>query len=136
MRGFGLQATGSGYARPMSRDHTKLKVYHLADELVVDVYRATAGFPPEERYGLQAQMRRAAVRCPSTLVEGCARTTTRDYKHFVTIALGSASEVRYMFGLAQRLGFLQSDVSAGIRKRYDELVRSLQSLVSALERQA
>ena len=116
----------------MSRDHRKLKVFQLADELVLYVYRATSRLPVEERYGLQAQIRRAAVGIAASLVEGSARRTTRDYAHFVTIALGSASEVRYLLSVARRLGMLDADVSTGLEARYDELVRGLQALVSAL----
>lgn len=116
----------------MSRDHRKLKVFHLADELALEVYRTTAGFPPEERYGLQAQLRRAAVRVASTLVEGSARRTTKDYLHFVNMSLASASEVRYLVTVAGRLSLMESNTSDGLHDRYDELVRGLQGLTNAL----
>ena len=87
----------------MSRDHRQLKVFQLADELVLAVYPVTSRLPAEERYGLQSQIRRAAVGVAAALVEGSTRRTTRDYAHFVTIALGSASEVRYLLSVGRRL---------------------------------
>ena len=116
----------------MSRDPSKLKVFHLADELVVEVYRVTRGFPAEERYGLQAQLRRAAVWVPTNIVEGCARNSERDYLHFVDVAIASASEVRYLLGLSARLGLLQKADQEPLVRRYDELIRGVQKLLSAL----
>ena len=116
----------------MSRDHRKLKVFQLADELVLQVYPVTNRFPAEERYGLQSQIRRAAVGIAAALVEGSARRTTRDYAHFVTIALGSASEVRYLLSVGRRLAMLETEAATALEARYDELVRGLQALVTAL----
>jgi four helix bundle protein len=118
----------------MSRDHRKLKVFAAADALVPDVYRATAGMPMEERFGLQAQLRRSAVSIPTNIVEGCTRQSTRDYLHFLTIALGSASELRYLIGLAYRLDFLSGQPVPALEKKCDELVRALQSLINALQK--
>ena len=120
----------------MGRDHRKLKVFQLADELVLEVYAATSRFPPEERYGLQAQIRRAAVSVAANLVEGSARRTTKDYTHFVVTSLGSASEVRYLVSVARRLVLLPEPGASTLESRYDELVRGLQGLVSALEKGA
>ena len=108
----------------------------LADELVVRAYRATRGFPMEERFGLQAQIRRAAVSVPTNIVEGCARRTLRDYLHFVGIAIGSASEVRYLVGVSHRLGFLDEGASSDLTNGYSELVRGLQTLIRSLESRA
>ena len=120
----------------MSRDPSKLKVFRVADELVLEIYRRTRQLPLEERYGLQAQIRRAAVSVPTNLVEGCARRSTKDYLHFVVLSLGSASEVRYLLGLAHRLGMLGADDHAELVARYGELIRGLQRLLDALRPEA
>lgn len=114
------------------RDHTKLRVFALSDELVVEVYRRTERFPSAERYGLQSQVRRASVSVPTNIVEGCTRASTRDFAHFVTIALGSASEVRYLLSLAARLEILPAEDASYLEPRCEELVKALSGLVSKL----
>jgi four helix bundle protein len=113
----------------MSRDFRKLNVFKLADELTVNVYRATRGFPPEERYGLQAQLRRASVSVPCNIVEGSTRGSDKDYANFLRIACGSASEVRYLLSIARRLGLLRAGDAEQLEQRYDGLVRGLEVFV-------
>ncbi|MCA1828376.1 MAG: four helix bundle protein [Myxococcales bacterium] len=86
----------------MARDPNKLKVFELADQLMINVYRATQRFPVAERFGIQSQLRRAALSIPTNVVEGCARQTSREYPRFLSIALGSASETRYLLDVSQR----------------------------------
>jgi four helix bundle protein len=116
----------------MPRDHTKLTVFRLADALVVDIYRATRDLPVSERWGFQGQLRRAAVSVACNIVEGCARSTTREYVRFLNVACSSASETRYLVSLAQRLGLLGTAASE-LMPRCDHLVRGLKNLVTSLE---
>jgi four helix bundle protein len=119
----------------MSRDHTKLRVFHQADTLVLDIYRATKELPLEERYGLQAQIRRAAVSAASNVVEGCARKTTKDYLHFCNIAAGSACEMRYLLSVADRLGFLPEGTFKALETRCTLLAKGFFRLIAELDPQ-
>jgi four helix bundle protein len=119
--------------RPMARDHRKLRVFDQADALVMAVYRATATLPVEERYGLQTQIRRAAVSAAVNIVEGCARRTTREYLNFLNIANGSTAEAEYLLTVASRLGLISVSLEVDLVARYKELTRGLQKLMTALE---
>ncbi|MBM3856476.1 MAG: four helix bundle protein [Verrucomicrobia bacterium] len=88
------------------RDHTKLRAFELADEVVLLIYELTDHFPTKEIYGLTAQIRRAAISIVSNIVEGCARNSQNEYVHFLEIAYGSLKEAGYQLNLAIRLGYI------------------------------
>jgi four helix bundle protein len=117
----------------MSRDHRKLRVFTLADCLVVDVYRASSGFPASERYGLQGQLRKAAVSSAVNIVEGSARRTDGEYLHFLNIALGSAAETRYLCDLSARLNYLAAADLQSLEASYAHLCAGLTALINSLE---
>ena len=75
------------------RDHTQLRAVESADEVVMLVYRTTAGFPKEELFGLTSQIWRAAVSVPPNIVEGCACDSEAEYLRFLNIAFGSLREL-------------------------------------------
>ncbi len=114
------------------RDHTKLRAFELADELVVTVYRMTARFPKEELYGLTSQMRRAAISIPSNIVEGCARDSQADYLRFLYIAFGSLRELHYQLNLSKRLCFLHNEDLSLIEPKVIEAEKVLNGLIRAL----
>ncbi len=87
------------------RDYRKLTVFGLADDLVIEVYRLTAKFPAEERYGLSSQMRRAIVSVTSNIVEGSSRESEVEYRRYVEMAYSSAREVAYQLTIARRLEY-------------------------------
>jgi four helix bundle protein len=117
------------------RDHTKLRAFELADELVISVYQVTAGFPREELFGLTSQIRRAAVSVPSNIVEGCARDSEADYIRFLNIAFGSLRELRYQLNLSKRLGFLYTNDSTLIEPKVVETEKVLNGLIRSLRKE-
>jgi four helix bundle protein len=88
------------------RDHTKLTAFLKADDLVVEIYRITRDFPPEENFGLKSQIRRAAVSVPSNIVEGCSREGEKEFVRFLDISFGSLRELSYQLNLSSRLGYI------------------------------
>jgi four helix bundle protein len=117
----------------MSRDHRKLRVFALADQLVLAVYRASSAFPACERYGLQAQLRKAAVSSVANIVEGSARRTDREYSHFLNIAAGSAAEARYLCDLSGRLDFVACSDREGLEEGDKQLCAGLTALIRSLD---
>jgi four helix bundle protein len=118
--------------RALVRDYRKLRTFALADSLVSSIYRETREFPPEERYGLRAQIRRAAVSVPTNIVEGSARRTTREYLHFLRVAFGSSVEAGYLVRLALALELMNADSAERLAFRYDELAKQLLAQMHAL----
>ena len=117
----------------MGRDYRKLRVFHEADALVLEMYRITSAFPTAERYGLQSQIRRGGVSCGANIVEGSARRKTPDYCRFLEIAHGSAREVAYLLSIARRLEFLPEKETQHLEARYNSLQGMLQRLIDGLE---
>jgi four helix bundle protein len=89
--------------RMRSAAYKQLDVWQLSMTFVEECYKATAGFPREELYGLTSQIRRAAVSIPSNVAEGHCRRTTKVYANHVSIALGSHGEIETCIELAHRL---------------------------------
>jgi four helix bundle protein len=114
------------------RDPMRFKVLAQAEELIVATYAATAAFPPGERFGLTAQMRRAAVSVGSNIVEGCHREGTRALIAFLHYALGSAAEVQFQVRMARRLGMADSAQLESVHARATECKKMLARLIVRL----
>ena len=91
------------------RSHEDLEVWKLARTLTADTYRLTARLPIEERFGLQSQMRRAAVSVLSNLAEGAARHSRADFSRFLAVSMGSLAELEVQCTVCEDLGYLSRD---------------------------
>jgi len=113
---------------------TDLKVWQRSHKLTLDLYRLTASFPSDERFGLVSQIRRAAVSVPANIVEGTKRSHARDYGRFLNIAEGSNAELSYLIILSRDLGFIDKERSRALLVELDEISRMLYVLRQKIER--
>jgi four helix bundle protein len=116
------------------RSYKELDVWQLGMDLVVDSYRISRPFPAEERFGLTAQVRRAAVSIPANVAEGYGRETRGEYRNQVSVACGSANELETLLLISIRLGFLQPNDAAPVLERFERVHQMLWRLRSSLSR--
>jgi four helix bundle protein len=120
----------------MAPDSTKvthykeLKIWRKDMSLAKSVYRLTTRFPADERFGLSAQMRRAAVSVPSNIAEGQARHGTREFLQFLSHASGSLAELETQILVSMDLGFCKESEVSSIANEIGEL----QKMVAAIRR--
>lgn len=84
----------------------RLDEWQQARRLVIASYRATQAFPREERFGITAQIRRAAVSVATNIAEGASKSGSREFRRYLSISLGSLGELSCLFQLSADLEYL------------------------------
>jgi four helix bundle protein len=69
--------------------HTKLNVFQTSRIFVLECYKATKTFPPEEKSSMVQPIRRAAISVHLNIAEGCSRRSLAERKRFFEISRGS-----------------------------------------------
>jgi four helix bundle protein len=110
------------------QDFRKLRVWHKAQELSVEIYKYTAGFRKDETYGLRGQLRRASVSVGSNTAEASKRVAKKDKARLLNFAESSAAEAISELDLAQRLGYGPREVPRRLANQYDALLGMLENL--------
>jgi four helix bundle protein len=108
--------------------YSRLQVWQRSHKLVLNLYHMTQAFPSRERYGLTAQLRRAALSVPTNIAEGSKRAAPRDYAHFLNIAEGSLSETEYLVIVSRDLGYVPLEIASAYLAEASELLRMLHAL--------
>ncbi len=112
-----------------------LKVYKLAFSLAMQIFHESKRFPPEEKYSLTDQIRRASRSVPSNIGEGYRKK--RYPKMFISKmadADGEATETQVWLDIAHACGYLNADRRLELRAGYEEVGRMLGGMISHPER--
>ena len=95
---------------------------------MLQVYRLTKTFPPEERYGLTSQLRRSTLSVPTNIAEGSKRLTNTKYARFLNIAEASLAETEYLLMVSRDLGYLPATIAKPLLTESDEIAKMLHGL--------
>jgi four helix bundle protein len=115
------------------RDFRELKVWEKSHSLTLKIYKATSTFPKDELYGLTRQIRRSCASIPTNIAEGCGRNTDSELARFLTIAMGSASELEYLLLLSRDLNILDVSSFEELTNDIIEVKRMLTSFILKLK---
>src|SRR6266566_2089196 len=113
---------------PPIKTYLDLQVWQIAMQLVVDIYTISKVFPTDERFGLTAQIRRAAISVPSNIAEGRSRMGPAEFRRFVSIARGSVAEVETQLAVAEALAYVNAEALHDVHDRADHVSRMLMTL--------
>lgn len=114
------------------RNFRKYQVWELGHEITLEVYNLSKQFPKEEQFGLTSQMRRCSSSVPANIAEGCGRESEKEFKRFLIIANGSATELEYFLILVKDLELAEQESIEKLIDKVDQLKRSLNRLISKL----
>ena len=118
----------------MLRTFKDLIAWQKSFAFSVRMYEVSQRFPREERYGLTAQLRRAAVSIPSNIAEGYSRDTTRDYIRFLWMARGSMGECETQLLICKQLRLASAEEIDGLLRDVSEINRILSALIKSLKK--
>lgn len=90
------------------KDFEAMEVWCDARDLAVLVYQ---DFSKVKDFSFCDQIKRAAVSVSNNIAEGSERTTPTEFSRFLDIAKGSVGEVRSMYRLAEKLGWIEKEVA-------------------------
>ena len=117
----------------MQKGYEKLQIYERSYKAGLAVYRMTKEYPPEERYGLVDQMRRASVSIPLNIAEGYAkRESQSEFKRFLLMALGSCNELSVLIEYSKDLQYIAKEQYEKASKEYDEMGRMLNTFIQTI----
>lgn len=114
----------------------KLEAWQLSRKLVVKLYKATAEFPSDEKYGIVSQIRRAAISVCSNLAEGSSRSGPKEQFRFYNMSYGSLIEILNQLIISNDLGWINTVQFESLRNEIDSISAKIGALRKSIRTSA
>lgn len=115
-------------------DFRDMSVWQKAFALLIDIYKLIKQFPPDERYALSDDLKRAANSVVHNLAEGYGRYEPKDKSRFYKISRGSAYESMSQILVGESQKYMSSELTENLITRYKDVIEELNALIFKLEK--
>jgi len=119
----------------MAHSFRDLKIWQNGYGLLMEIYRITAEYPEEEKYGLISDTRRSANSVIANIAEAHGRYYFADKSRVLYQSRGETEEIRSHLSVAQGLGYIDKNTFERLDSAYEGLSKGISSYVSSLKRQ-
>jgi four helix bundle protein len=89
--------------------YERFEAWQWAHRTALEVFTASDAWPTCERYVLTSQTRRAALSVPTNIAEGVGRQGRRELAHYLSISLGSLTELGYLLRFGRDRGICPAE---------------------------
>lgn len=111
----------------------KLLFWQKSIVLAKNVYMICQEISNDEKFGLISQIKRSAVSIPSNIAEGSGRNGSKEFNHFLAVALGSAFELQTQLILIKELNLLSEEKISALLSEVSEIQRMIYSFKNNLK---
>jgi four helix bundle protein len=111
------------------KPHKQLNAWKFSFEFVKEIYSMTSSFPTDEKSGLISQLRRCSVSIPANIAEGAGRKSQKEFINFLSLSLGSSTELDTLILLSKELKYLQEQTADSLLSKLDIIVKPVYGLM-------
>ena len=117
------------------QSYKDLLIWQKGMALVKSVYLLCQQLPKEEVFGLQSQMKRAAISIPSNIAEGYGRNYTQNYVQFLRIARGSLLELETQLIISKELKLVGNKLYQKVQGLITEENKMLNAFIKSISKE-
>lgn len=114
---------------------TQLNTWKKAHTQLLNIYEIIKLFPPEEKYNLIDQLRRAALSVTGNIAEGFGRFYFKDKIRFYYNARGSNYEILNCLIVARDLNYMNDENYKILIRANSEILKGLNGMISTTKKQ-
>ena len=115
----------------LTLNHQKLDVYTASRAFVLECYRFSKHLPPDEKFGMVSQIRRAALSVHLNIAEGASRKSETERKRYYEISRGSIIEIDAAFDIAEGLEYFTGYTKENLENTMTKSFKLLTGLINS-----